>query len=76
MTTLKARGAQFSQVFGWERARWYDPSGKGEQFSFKRSNWWDHVRNECLAVRERVGLMDLSTFAKFEITGPGRRRIP
>jgi dimethylglycine dehydrogenase len=68
--TLKARGAQFSQVFGWERARWYDPSGQGEQFSFKRSNWWDRVRNECLAVRERVGLMDLSTFAKFEVTGP------
>lgn len=68
--TLKARGAQFSQVFGWERARWYDPTGKGEAYSFKRSNWWDHVRNECLAVRERVGLMDLSTFAKFEVTGP------
>jgi dimethylglycine dehydrogenase len=68
--TLKARGAQFSQVFGWERARWYDPTGQGEAFSFKRSNWWDHVRNECLAVRERVGLMDLSTFAKFEVTGP------
>ena len=68
--TLKARGAQFSQVFGWERARWYDPAEKGERFSFKRSNWWEPVRNECLAVRERVGLMDLSSFAKFEITGP------
>lgn len=67
---LKARGAQFSQVFGWERARWYDPTRNGEQFSFKRSNWWDYVRNECLAVRERVGLTDLSSFAKFEITGP------
>ena len=68
--TLKARGAQFSQVFGWERARWYDPSGEGERFSFKRSNWWEPVREECLAVRERVGLMDLSTFAKFEVDGP------
>lgn len=67
---LKTHGAQFSQVFGWERARWYDPAGNGERFSFKRSNWWEPVRNECLAVRERVGLMDLSTFAKFEITGP------
>lgn len=67
--TLKAHGAQFSQVFGWERARWYDPSGKGERFSFKRSNWWEPVRAECLAVRERVGLMDLSSFAKFEIAG-------
>ncbi len=67
---LAARGAQFSQVFGWERARWYDRSGGGEVFSFKRSNWWDAVRAECLAVRERVGLMDLSTFAKFEVAGP------
>jgi dimethylglycine dehydrogenase len=66
---LKDHGAQFSQVFGWERPRWYDRSGQGEVFSFKRSNWWDPVREECLAVRERVGLMDLSTFAKFEVTG-------
>jgi len=67
---LKAHGAQFSQIFGWERPRWYDRSGKGETFSFKRSNWWSVVREECLAVRERVGLMDLSTFAKFEVAGP------
>jgi dimethylglycine dehydrogenase len=68
--TLKADGAQFQQVFGWERARWYDPSGKGETYSFKRSNWFDAVREEAMAVRERVGLMDLSTFAKFEVKGP------
>jgi dimethylglycine dehydrogenase len=67
---LAAHGAQFSQVFGWERPRWYDRSGRGEIFSFKRSNWWDAVRRECLAVRERVGVMDLSTFAKFIIEGP------
>jgi len=67
---LKSRGAQFSQVFGWERARWYDAGNQGEAFSFKRSNWWEPVREECLAVRDRVGLMDLSTFAKFEVAGP------
>jgi dimethylglycine dehydrogenase len=67
---LKLRGAQFSQVFGWERARWYDPTSHGETFSFKRSNWWGAVQQECLAVRQRVGLMDLSTFAKFDIRGP------
>jgi dimethylglycine dehydrogenase len=67
---LKAEGAQFAQIFGWERARWYDRSGKGEQFSFLRSNWFEPVRDEALAVRERVGLMDISTFAKFEVTGP------
>ena len=67
--TLKAKGAQFSQIFGWERARWYDKNGVGEQFSYKRSNWFDAVRTECLAVRERVGLMDLSTFSKFDVVG-------
>jgi len=67
---LKAEGAQFAQIFGWERARWYDKSGTGEDFSYRRSNWWKAVEAESLAVRERVGLMDLSTFAKFEVSGP------
>ncbi len=67
--TLAKYGAQFSQIFGWERARWYDPSGKGETFSFRRNNAWGSVRAEALAVRERVGLMDLSTFAKFDVKG-------
>lgn len=67
---LKGEGAQFAQIFGWERARWYDASGKGEDFSYRRSNWWEAVKEEALAVREKVGLMDLSTFSKFEVSGP------
>ena len=66
---LAAAGAQFQQVFDWERARWFDDSGEGEDFSFRRSNWFEPVRAECEAVRERCGLMDLSTFAKFEVAG-------
>ncbi len=66
---LAAEGAQFSQIFGWERARWYDRSGEGEKFSYRRSNWFEPVRAEALAVRNAVGLMDLSTFAKFEVSG-------
>jgi dimethylglycine dehydrogenase len=67
---LKAEGAQFAQIFGWEHVRWYDKTGEGEEFSFRRSNWWEAVKQEALAVREKVGLMDLSTFAKFEVSGP------
>jgi len=67
--TLAKHGAQFAQIFGWERARWYDRSGEGEKYSFRRSNWWNAVKDEALAVRERVGLMDLSTFAKFDVKG-------
>ena len=66
---LKSFGAQFAQVFGWERARWYAKSGQDERYSFKRSNWWGPVRAEALAVREGVGLMDLSTFSKFDVQG-------
>ena len=68
--TLKAEGAQFQQIFGWERARWFDKSSKGEDFSYRRSNQWEAVRAEALAVRERVGLMDLSTFSKYDVKGP------
>ena len=32
---LKAEGAQFAQIFGWERPRWYDTSGKGEAYSYQ-----------------------------------------
>ena len=67
---LKAEGAQFAQIFGWERPRWYDKTGIGEQYSFRRSNWWGPVREEAQAVREAVGLMDLSTFSKFDVKGP------
>ena len=66
---LKAEGAQFAQIFGWERPRWYDRNGGGENYSFRRSNWWGAVREEALAVREKVGLMDLSTFSKYDVKG-------
>jgi dimethylglycine dehydrogenase len=66
---LKAQGAQFAQIFGWERPRWYDTSGHGENYSYRRSNWWNAVKEEALAVRERVGLMDLSTFSKYDVKG-------
>ncbi|MEL7544225.1 MAG: FAD-dependent oxidoreductase, partial [Pseudomonadota bacterium] len=66
---LKAEGGLFQQVMGWERVRWFDKSGEGEKFSWKRSNWWDAVKEEALAVRNAVGLMDLSTFAKFDVRG-------
>ncbi len=67
--TLKERGAQFEQVFGWERPAWYDTRNTGEEFTFRRSNAFQAVAKECKAVRETVALMDLSTFAKFDITG-------
>ncbi len=42
-----------------------------EKWSFRRSNYFEHVGNECRHVHEKVGLQDMSAFAKCEIAGPG-----
>lgn len=68
---LKAQGAVFEARFGWERASWFAPKGAKESLTFRRTEAFDHVAAECRAVRERVGLLDLSGFSKFEISGPG-----
>ncbi|HWT98434.1 MAG TPA: FAD-dependent oxidoreductase [Terriglobales bacterium] len=70
---LKAKGANFCARGGWERAAWFPlPDGpQTPQPSFRRTNWHDAVAAECRAVRERVGILDLGGFTKFEISGPG-----
>ena len=67
---LADRGAVFAETFGWERAKWFAPAGVEERYGFRRMNWFDAVGEECRAVRERVGVLDLSAFAKFDVTGP------
>jgi dimethylglycine dehydrogenase len=42
-----------------------------ERWSFRRSNYFKHVGRECRHVHENVGLLDMSAFAKFEVSGPG-----
>jgi dimethylglycine dehydrogenase len=66
---LARRGAVFAEVFGWERPKWFDARGEGERYSFRRSNAFEAVAEECRAVRERVGVLDLTSFAKFDVTG-------
>ena len=44
-----------------------------EKWSFRRSNFFKHVGNECLNVRDNVALQDMSAFAKMEVSGPGAR---
>jgi dimethylglycine dehydrogenase len=67
--TLKDQGAVYAEAFGWERPKWFAPAGVEENYSFRRTNWFETVGEECRAVRERVGLLDLSSFAKFEVSG-------
>jgi dimethylglycine dehydrogenase len=53
----------------------HPPAARGERvrekWSFRRSNYFDFVGAECRNVHENVGLMDMSAFAKFEVSGPG-----
>jgi dimethylglycine dehydrogenase len=70
---LVERGAVFTQVYGWERPKWF-PAASGlpreDVVGFRRVDWFEPVREECRAVRKRVGIMELSAFAKFELHGP------
>jgi len=70
---LAARGAVFGARNGWERPLWFTPPGAatGDEPTFRRPAWLPYVAAECRAVRERAGLLDMTSFAKYEVSGPG-----
>jgi dimethylglycine dehydrogenase len=70
---LDRMGAVFGQRYGWERANWFAPPGveRKDAWSFRRSNYFEHVGNECRLMREKVGVIDLTPFSKWDVTGPG-----
>jgi len=71
---LAAAGAVFGSKAGWERPLWFDSGAveASETPSFEgRPGWFAAVAREHRAVREAVGLIDQTSFSKFEIFGPG-----
>ncbi len=73
---LEALGACFGEVAGWERANWFVPPSERAsgvepvyEYSWKRQNWFDYSAAEHRAVRETVGMFDMSTFGKFRVEG-------
>lgn len=68
---LKARGAVFGEVAGWERANWFARDGQEREYrySWQRQNWFDNQREEHLAVRNGVGLFDMTSFGKIRVEG-------
>jgi len=75
---LQDAGAVFGTKAGWERADHHQPgrpsrrSGRdGRTYGYEKPPWFERVGDECRAVRERVGLIDLSSFGKIEVEGPG-----
>jgi len=68
---LKEQGAVFEEIYGHERARWF-ATGEEEQrdhYSFRRNIVHERVGEEHMAVRERVGIMDICAFTKVEVSG-------
>ena len=66
---LKAKGAVYGDIYGWERPKWFSLDGSEEQYAFRRTNAFDAVGEECKCVQERVGIADLTAFAKYMVTG-------
>ncbi len=68
---LKARGAVFGETAGWERANWFAKDGqeRAYRYAWGPQNWFDNQRAEHMALRENVGLYDMSSFGKIRIEG-------
>ncbi len=70
---LLADGAVYGNKFGWERPNWFAPAGSAavDPPSFDRAAAFTAIGAEHKAVRERVGVIDMSSFSKFEVSGRG-----
>jgi len=71
--TLNSKRAVYGSKNGWERPNWFAPDDVEpiDRPGFESSNWVPHVEAEHRAVRERVALIDQTSFSKFELRGPG-----
>ena len=74
---LVAQGACHGVAFGWERPNWYAEPGSNPkyEYSYGRQNWFEPSGEEHRAVREGVGLLDQSSFAKFRLQGRDAERV-
>jgi 4-methylaminobutanoate oxidase (formaldehyde-forming) len=75
---LKARGAYFKDVSGWEGADWYAPPGveaRVDALSWGRQNWFPWWKEEHEAARQGVVLMDMTFMGKFLVQGRDAGRV-
>jgi dimethylglycine dehydrogenase len=68
----KEIGAVFGLNYGWEHPLWFAAEGepREETLGFDRQNWWEPVGREARMLRQRAGIIDISNFARYRITGP------
>ncbi|WP_270732440.1 GcvT family protein [Shimia sp. Alg240-R146] len=69
---LKEQGAVMGELAGWERANWFANEGQERDYHYtwKRQNWFENSAAEHRAVRENVGMYDMSSFGKIRVEGP------
>lgn len=68
---LLEHGAVMGEIAGWERANWFARGSQDAkyEYSWKRQNFFDNVREEHMAVRQNVGMYDMSSFGKIRVAG-------
>jgi dimethylglycine dehydrogenase len=73
---LQTENPVWGDYCGLEHALWFAPKGSDarEDVTFRRSNAHQHVAAECRAVRDAVGMIEISNYGKFEVTGPDAER--
>jgi 4-methylaminobutanoate oxidase (formaldehyde-forming) len=69
---LKAHGAVFGETAGWERANWFANEDQEREYVYdwKGQNWFANQAQEHAAIRDGVGLYDMSSFGKIRVDGP------
>ena len=74
---LKARGAIFGEIAGWERANWFANPGQEREYrySWKRQNWFANAAAEHKALRSNLGMYDMSSFGKLRVEGPDAEAV-
>jgi dimethylglycine dehydrogenase len=75
---IAALGAEFNAYNGWERATWFaqpgdDTSEESTRTFMRDGPWHMRIREECLAVRDAAGILDLPGFSRYRLQGPGAR---
>ena len=66
---LKDAGAEYYDLYGWEKPAWFNNDNITEELSYSRNNIHPIIQKECDHVSDHVGIIDLSTFSKYEIIG-------
>ena len=79
---LKTHGACFGETAGWERPHWFLPPdacipgvAPEYRYGWGRQNWFAYVAREHRAVRDSVGMLDMSAFGKFRVEGPDAEAV-